>query len=58
MKFEQEQLENGMHVLALQWCAIAYICSMSAQLTSNDRNMLDQVKSHKFATPLPEKLEN
>lgn len=32
--------------------------SMSAQLTSNDRNMLDQVKSHKFATPLPKKLEN
>lgn len=45
--------------------SIAMVCvclgrsaSMSAQLTSNDRNMLDQVKSHKFATPLPKKLEN
>lgn len=50
MKFKQEQIQNYMCVLVLQECRSACI---DVLLFSNDRSVLDQVKSHIFATYLP-----
>lgn len=55
MKFKQEQIQNNMYVLVLQECRSACI---DVVLFSNHRSILDQVKSHIFATYLPKELED